>query len=223
MIAVTAVSMLPWPEIITTGTLGCCCLIDFEQLQPVEPRALQPDVEQDQLRAARFDRRDRLVGIARDARAVALVLQDAGDEFADVVFVVDDENVSGHQDDPILSFSRLRPVVLRDGASGSRHQDFGAAAAIGARQPVEQFDAAAMVLEDLDDDRQTEAGAFGARRHIGLNEAMPVFARKSFAVVADRDLDEVRPVCGQGGQDHASVLRSRQARRCLRRRSSAHW
>ncbi len=31
------------------------------------------------------------------ARLMALVLQNAGDEFADVFFVVDDENVSSHQ------------------------------------------------------------------------------------------------------------------------------
>ena len=77
----------------------------LKQLQPVQLRTLQPDVEQDKLRPARLDRRDRLVRIARQARAVAFVLQNAGDEFADVVFVVDDENVSSHQDDPIFSFS----------------------------------------------------------------------------------------------------------------------
>jgi hypothetical protein len=37
---------------------------------------------------------------------------------------------------------------------GQSHQDFCAAAAIGARQPVEQFNAAAVVLEYLDHDRQ---------------------------------------------------------------------
>ena len=95
--AVTAVSMLPWPEIITTGTLACCCLSDFQQLQPVELRALHPDVEQHQMRPPRLDRGDRLVGIAREPRRVALVLEDAGDDFADVVFVVDDQNVGGHR------------------------------------------------------------------------------------------------------------------------------
>ena len=82
----------------------------LEQLQPVELGALQPDVEQDQLRAARLDRRDRLVRIARQARSVALILENAGDELANVVFVVDDEYVRSHQDDPIFSFSGGAPL-----------------------------------------------------------------------------------------------------------------
>ncbi len=53
MIAETAVSMLPWPEIITTGRSGCSLLDDVEQLQAVEPAALQPDVEEDEVRPAR--------------------------------------------------------------------------------------------------------------------------------------------------------------------------
>ena len=61
------------------------------------------------MRPARVDRRHRLIRIARHARAMTLILQDAGDELADVLFVVDDENVSNHQDDPILSFSAGAP------------------------------------------------------------------------------------------------------------------
>jgi len=68
----------------------------FEQLQPVELRTLHPDVEQHQMRASRLDRGDRLVGIARHARRVAFVLENTGDEFANVVFVIDDQNISGH-------------------------------------------------------------------------------------------------------------------------------
>ena len=92
----TAVSMLPWPEIITTGRSGCCCLHDVEHLQPVEPAALQPDVEEDQVRPARLDRGQRLVGGAGRARAVALVLEDAGHQLADVGLVVDDQDVGAH-------------------------------------------------------------------------------------------------------------------------------
>ena len=87
------------------GHIRMLALDRLEQLQPVKLRALQPDIEEDQLRTARFDRRDRLVRIARQARPVSLILQDAGDEFADVVFVINDKNVSSHQDEPILSFS----------------------------------------------------------------------------------------------------------------------
>ena len=60
-------------------------------------------------------------------------------------------------------------------------------AAVGARQAVEQFDRAVMILEDLDHDRQAEAGAFGAGRHIGLDQLVAILAREALAVVADRD------------------------------------
>ncbi len=65
----------------------------LQQLQAVEPRALHPDVEQRELRPARLDGGDRFVGVAREPRRVALVLEDAGDEFANVVFVVDDQDI----------------------------------------------------------------------------------------------------------------------------------
>ena len=67
-----------------------------EQGQPVQPRALQPDVEEDQPRRAVGDRRQRAVAVVRGAGFVTFVAQDAGDEFADVFLVVDDENVRRH-------------------------------------------------------------------------------------------------------------------------------
>ena len=88
--------MVPWPEIITTGRSGCMTLIWSSKRQPVEPRALQPDVEEDQARRAIGDRRERAVAVVRRAGLMALVAQDTGDEFADVFFVVDDEDVRRH-------------------------------------------------------------------------------------------------------------------------------
>ena len=69
----------------------------LEQLQPVELRALQPDVEQDQrrppvaerLRAPRRCRR-------RCACVIAFVLEHARDEIPDVLLVVDDEDIESH-------------------------------------------------------------------------------------------------------------------------------
>ena len=78
-------------------------------------------------------------------------------------------------------------------AQRQSHQHFGAPAAIGARWPVEEFDAAAMVLEYLDDNRQAKPGSFGSRRHIRLDQTVPILARKTFAVVADSDLGEASP------------------------------
>src|ERR1700722_11338291 len=68
-----------------------------QELQPVELGALQPDVEKHQVRPARLDRSDRLVAVARGARIVALVLQDARHQLADVGLVVDDEDVGRHR------------------------------------------------------------------------------------------------------------------------------
>ena len=55
---------------------------------------------------------------------------------------------------------------------------------------VEQFDAAAMVLDNLRDDRQAKPRAFRARRHVGLEQALPVFLRKTLAVVDHVDGDD---------------------------------
>ncbi len=77
--------------------VGVRLLGDVEHLQPVEAAALQPDVEDDELRAALLDRLQRLVGIAGDARAVAVVLQEARHHLADVRLVIDDQDVRGHR------------------------------------------------------------------------------------------------------------------------------
>ena len=73
-------------------------LLDLvEQRQPVEPASLQPDVEEQQARLARGDRLQRLVGMGCRAGGKPLVLEDTGDEIADVPFVVDDQNIGGHE------------------------------------------------------------------------------------------------------------------------------
>ncbi len=67
-----------------------------EQLQAVELGTLQPDVEEDEVRPARDDCRERLVAVARGERVVALVFQDSGDQVADVGFIVDDQDIGWH-------------------------------------------------------------------------------------------------------------------------------
>ena len=85
-------------------------------------------------------------------------------------------------------------------------------------EAVEQFDPAVMVLEDLDDDRQAEAGAFGARRDVGLDQLAPILARKALAVVADGDADDA-VVDRRARRRSCPSPRARRARRCPRRRS----
>ena len=75
---------------------GMVHLDDVEQLQTVELRALQPDVEEHHARPARRNLGDRRIAVARGTRAKALVLENAGDQLADVGFVVDDQDIVGH-------------------------------------------------------------------------------------------------------------------------------
>ena len=69
---------------------------DLEDLQPVELAALQPDVEHHQRRLARADGGERLGAVAGLARLIALILEDAAHQHADIGFVVDDEDVMRH-------------------------------------------------------------------------------------------------------------------------------
>ena len=68
----------------------------LEKLQAVELAALQPDVEDHQRRPALAHRIDGLGAVVGAAGRMALILQDARDQRADVAFVVDDENIVAH-------------------------------------------------------------------------------------------------------------------------------
>ena len=68
----------------------------IEQLKTVELAALQPNVEENEIGPVRNHGGKRLVAVACRARTVSLVLQDARDQFADVRFVVNDQDVGCH-------------------------------------------------------------------------------------------------------------------------------
>ena len=76
--------------------VGVRLLDDVEHLQAVEAAALQPDVQDDELRAPLLHRLQRLIRIAGKTRAVAVVLQEPGDHLPDVRLVVDDQDVGCH-------------------------------------------------------------------------------------------------------------------------------
>ncbi len=65
----------------------------IEKLQAVEAAALQPNVEKHQIWPARDDSAQRLIAVARSTGAVAFILQDACDQFANIGFVVDYEDI----------------------------------------------------------------------------------------------------------------------------------
>src|SRR5258708_7387850 len=69
---------------------------------------------------------------------------------------------------------------------------------------VVEDEGAAVVLHDLLDDRKAKAGAFAARRHVGLGQPLPAFLRQSLAVVLHDHADRVA-VFLQGERDLARL------------------
>ena len=94
---------------------GMLLLDGVEQLQPVELAALQPDIEEHQVRLARHDSRKRIVAVARGARVIALVLQNPGHQIADIGLVVDNQNIRGHAHYPftLVCFSGVGLLPYR--------------------------------------------------------------------------------------------------------------
>ena len=90
MIAATAVSMLPWPEIITTGSSGCWVLMLASNCKPSSLLPCSQMSKKIKIRSPRRDRGQRFVAVPRGAGTVAFVLEYSGDEIANVGFVVDD-------------------------------------------------------------------------------------------------------------------------------------
>src|SRR5439155_3103118 len=76
-------------------------------LQPVELRALQPDVEEHQMRPAVGDFRQRGIAVPRRAGRKSLVVENARHEIANIGFVIDNQNVTSHG----LHLSCQLPVV----------------------------------------------------------------------------------------------------------------
>jgi hypothetical protein len=69
-------------------------LHDRQNFEAVETAALQPDVENDKVRFSILDGAQRFVAVAREACAVAFILQDTGDQIPDIGFIIDDQYVS---------------------------------------------------------------------------------------------------------------------------------
>ena len=92
-IAATAVSRLPWPEIISTGSVGSRRLISSSSCSPssFEPCSQTSSRTSDGRRSA--ERRERLAAVGGGAGGIALVLEHPGHEIPNVLLVVDNENV----------------------------------------------------------------------------------------------------------------------------------
>jgi hypothetical protein len=76
---------------------GMLLLEAVEQLQTIKPAAFEPNIEENEIRPARHHGGKRLVAVAGHAAAMALVLQNAGDQLADIRLIVDDQDIGCHR------------------------------------------------------------------------------------------------------------------------------
>ena len=92
-VASTAVSMLAWPDIITTGMFSCPALA--HSLSKGHPIAIgHPDVQQYQRRAGLVAQLARHFGVFRQRHGVAFVLKDFRQQLANADFIIDDQNIA---------------------------------------------------------------------------------------------------------------------------------
>ena len=94
------------------GQFGMLALQHIEHLDAVEAASLQPDVEHDQLRPAHAHGLQRTVAVARDACIEPFVTQNACDQIADILLVVDDENFRRHQQSVLTHATPTRTSVF---------------------------------------------------------------------------------------------------------------
>src|SRR6266496_5881298 len=69
---------------------------DGQEIETVELRILQPDIENDERGTPVGERRQRRIAVAREPRLIAFILENPRNELPDVGFVIDDENIGCH-------------------------------------------------------------------------------------------------------------------------------
>ena len=176
--------------------VGMLALDRVEQRQAVQPAALQPDVEEDQgrpplarSRRARCRRRGR-------ARAVAFVARMPATSSR-----MSASSSTMRMSDAMLRRLRYSAEQLRRprGASAVARPSRARGSVIRISAPLppspppahRAVRSPAVLLHDLCDDREAEAGALLARRHVGLEQPLAVFLRQADAVVHDIDDDRI--------------------------------
>jgi hypothetical protein len=68
----------------------------LKQLQPVEPAALQPDIEKYEIWPPICDFCQGRIAIARRSRRKTLVVKNPSDKVTNVGFVIDNQNIACH-------------------------------------------------------------------------------------------------------------------------------
>ena len=163
------------------------------------------------MRPALLDGLQRLVGVAGRAGRVALVLEDARDEIADVGLVVDDQDVRWHRHRSLRFVIRSGGLLLgacrdrrhavgcgvgdrsalRRADAGKRHAHERAARAArapgGASSSVRRPPCCSMIFWTMARPRPVPFAALG--RHVGLEQARAVLLRQAEAVVDHLDDD----------------------------------
>ena len=159
MIAATAVSIVPWPLNMTTGTCGCSRFSLLQDLHAVERLPSSQMSSRTRPGGRLRDLAQRLVAARGTARPIALVLENAADDLADCRLVIDNQYVLAHPSGPAGSLDdrhigdavRESPADLAPRARGlSAREDQPHESAAG--WAGQQFHRAAMFLHDLPDD-----------------------------------------------------------------------
>src|SRR5690606_20916541 len=91
------------------------------------------------------------------------------------------------------------------GCCRQQHSHHCAYTAVEGGWSVVQLQPAAMVLDDLLDDSEPQAGALLARRHVRLEQPLPVLARQALAIVHHADLDHPARL-PRSDADHAHAV-----------------
>jgi hypothetical protein len=181
-----AESIVPWPDIITTGMVSRP--LPAHSLSSVMPSMSGIQMSSSTRSGALLARRARRLRVLRQPHAIALVAQDLEEELADADFVVDDEDlVGGHV--PV----RSRPPSAADDAH---------VGAVGLH--ILHQDAPLVLVDDLLHDREPQARALGLGRDIRLEDAAHDSFGDAGAVVAHREQHS----CGalaRGDQDARRV------------------
>src|SRR5690606_24894330 len=191
-IAETAVSMLPWPEIITTGRLGCMVLISSSRARPSRrdpcsqmsrktSRGTRSAMAASALSASCAVRVSCPSSLRMPATSSRISSSSSTIRMSDAITYLLDFTVICHRGPRLIGTA---PVGRRQD-----HCDHGPASAMKIRRSVMELQPTSVVLDDLLDDSEAKASAFFPSRHIGLEQALPVFARQALAIVHHVDAD----------------------------------
>ncbi len=114
-VASTAVSTVPWPDIMTTGQEDSAgCALPFAQQRDAVGVG-HPDVEQYEIGELPCARGARLAGVAGDVHVITFLGENLLEKAANVGLVIDDQNVCGaHARSFLGSARRSRATSCRD-------------------------------------------------------------------------------------------------------------